>query len=168
MSVQRPSYPIELFTHSRHFVGTFEPLGALLDDINDPNRGDFYLTHVTFTPLDPTSPLKPVNVPEAVVRKHDVIFLFFRDKSAHEKFRLFTRTEQIIVYTTLFAAKGNFHLGAEQRVRDMFDTMRGHYQAMTEVTVFPLVKTQVALPREIDLILINNQNILFYHPAVQE
>jgi len=167
MDIRRPKYPVELFTHSRHFIGTFEPLGALLDDINDPNRGDFYLTQATFTPLDPASPFKPVSMPEVVVRKHDVIFLFFKDKSAHTTFRLLTRTEQVIVYTTLFAAKGEFHLGAEQRVRDMFDTMRGDYQAMTDVTIFPLIPTRVAMPREVDLILINTKNILFYHPVVQ-
>ncbi|MBN1933875.1 MAG: hypothetical protein JW934_04375 [Anaerolineae bacterium] len=168
MEMLRQSFPVELFTNARQFVGTFEPMGALLDDINDPNKGDLYLTQVTFTPLALASQFGPITVPEAIVRKHDVIFFYFKDKSAHQKFRLLARIEKMVVYTSTLAIKGDFHLGAEQRPRDMFDTMRGDFQAMTDVTIFPLHKTQAAIPREVDMILVNRQNILFYHPAGQD
>ncbi len=168
MEMLRQSYPVEMFTRTRHFAGTFEPLGALLDDINDPNKGDLYLSQATFTPLESGSQFGPVAVPEVIVRKHDVIFFYFKDKSAHDKFRLLARVEQIVVYTNMAALKGYFHLGVEQRPRDMFDTMRGDFQAMTDVTIFPLIKTQVAIPRQIDMLMINSRNILFYHPAIQE
>lgn len=168
MEMIRQSYPVELFTRTRHFLGTFEPMGALLDDINDPNKGDLYLTQATFAPLEPGSQFGAVTVPEAVVRKHDVLFFYFKDKSAHDKFRLLARTERVVVYTVAMAIKGDFHLGAEQRLRDMFDTMRGDFQAMTNVTIFPLIKTQVAIPRQVDMILINNKNVLLYHPATLE
>jgi hypothetical protein len=168
MEIARQVYPIELYTHTRQFAGTFEPVGALMNDINDPEKGDFSLAEATFTSLDPASQLGTVAVPQVIVRKHDVIFFYFRDKSAHEKFRLMTRTEQIIVHTATFAIKGDFHLGAEQNVRDMFDTMRGDFQAMTDVTIFPLIECKLAIPHEIDLIMVNSENILFYYPATQE
>jgi hypothetical protein len=168
MEINRQAYPIELYTRTRRFAGTFEPVGALMNDINDPEKGDFYLTDATFTALDPASQFGTVAVPEVIVRKHDVLLFYFADKSAHEPFRLMARTEQMIVHTSTLAIKGNFHLGAEQRTRDMFDTMRGDFQAMTDVTIFPLIDTKVAVPRKIDLIMVNSANILFYHPASQE
>ena len=75
-------------------------------------------------------------------------------------------TERVIVYTAAFALRGDFHLGAEQRVHDMFDTMKGDFQAMTDVTFFPLVETQVSLPRQSVLVLIDTTAIQIYHPEI--
>ncbi len=165
MEMIRQEYTVTMFTATRKFEGIFHPMGALFEDINDPEKGDFYLTEVTFSPLSPGSRFGLISMPEVVVRKHNVIFFYFRDKSAHEKLRLLTRTERIAVYTETFALQGDFHLGAEQKYRDMFDTMRGDFQPMTDVTLFPLLQTQVPLVREHDMILINTQNMYFYHPS---
>jgi hypothetical protein len=143
-------------------------MGALLADINDPEKGDFYLTEATFTTLAQDSKFPPVSVPEVVVRKLDTIFFYFEDESADEQFRLLNRTEKVIVYTATFALRGNFHLGAEQKIRDMFDTMRGDFQPMTDVTIFPLLQPRTAIPREQKMLLINTENIQLYHPVVAE
>ncbi len=168
MEFVRQSYPMELFSATRRFEGIYEPTGALFDDVNNPSKGDFALSKATCTVLSPDSLLSPVSLPEVVVRKHDVIFFYFKDESAHDKFRLLARTEKIVVYTATFALRGDFHLGVEQRVRDMFDTMRGDFQPMTDVTIFPLIKTQVPIPRQLKMAFINIKNIQLYHPLAQE
>jgi hypothetical protein len=168
MELIRQAYPAKMFTATRVFEGVYQPMGALLSDINDPDKGDFYLADATFTSLAQGSKFPPVSVPEVVVRKHDVIFFYFEDESADEQFRLLAREEEVVVYTAAFALRGSFHLGAEQRVRDMFDTMRGDFQPMTGVTIFPLVQPRTAISRECRMILINVKNIQLYHPVVAE
>lgn len=168
MEFVRQSYPMEFFSAARRFEGIYEPMGALLDDINSASKGDFFLSKATSTMLSPDSLLSPVSLPEVIIRKQDVVFFYFKDESAHDKFRLLTRTEKIVVYTATFALRGNFHLGVEQRVRDMFDTMRGDFQPMTDITIFPLIKTHVSIPRQLKMAFINIKNIQMYHPVIQE
>ena len=168
MEIIHHAYPVKIFTPTRKFEGVYQPVGALLGDINDPEKGDFYLTEATFASLAQDSKLPPVSVPEVVVRKHDVIFFYFEDESANEQVRLLVRPEEIVVYTAAFALRGNFHLGVEQRVRDMFDAVRGDFQPMTNITIFPLFQPRVAIPREQKMLLINTKNIQLYHPVVAE
>jgi hypothetical protein len=168
MELIQHAYPVKLFTSTRKFNGIYQPMGALLGDINDPEKGDFYLTEATFTALSQDSKFPPVSLPEVVVRKHDTIFFYFEDESADEQFRLLARVEKVVVYTAAFALQGNFHLGAEQRVRDMFDTMRGDFQPMTDVTIFPLFQPRTEIPRKQKMLLINTNRIQLYHPAIAE
>ncbi|MBN1584336.1 MAG: hypothetical protein JXA89_26755 [Anaerolineae bacterium] len=168
MEMIHHAYPVTLFTATRKFEGTYQPMGALLGDINDPEKGDFYITDATFTAIAQDSKFPPVSVPEVVVRKHDTLFFYFEDESVEEQFRLLTRVENVVVYTATFALRGNFHLGAEQKIRDMFDTMRGDFQPMTDVTIFPLVQPRIVIPREQKMLLISTKNILFYHPVIAE
>jgi len=169
MQAIKQSYPIEVFTATRYIKGIFEPTGALLAYINDPDNVAFYLTKATFTLLEPTPHFRPVTVPELMVCRNDILFFYFEQaEEVLEKLRLLKRVEQMIVYTPAFAIRGDFHLGAEQQPRDMFDTMKGDLQAMTDVTLFPLIRAQVQVPSEQKLIFINKQAIQLYHPAVAE
>ena len=168
MEMVQQAYPVKLFTTTREFEGAYLPVGAPSGDINDPERGGLHLTDTTFTALAQDSKFPPVSVPEIVVSKSDTIFFYFEDESTNEQFRLLARTERVVVYTAICALRGTFHLGVDQRLRTMLDTMRGDFQPMTDVTIFPLLQTRVAIPREKKMILINIKNIELYHPIATE
>jgi len=68
-----------------------------------------------------------------------------------------------------FLAEGGQPPFRERQIwRWVFQRRASDFQAMTDVTIFPLIETRVAVPREIDLIMVNTNNILCYHSAGQE
>jgi hypothetical protein len=166
MDIARRAYAIELYTMVYKVEGVFQPLGDLLEDINSPERACFYMSDLTFTPLDPGSRLPPLSVPEAGFSKRDVLLVCFKDENVVDELHLLRRVERLIVYTPAFALRGNMHLGVEQHIRDMLDTMRGRFQPMTEVTLFPLIDTQVDIPRAQSILLLNTDLVQVYYPEI--
>ena len=164
MEIQRPTYPIEIFTATRKVEGVFHPVGHVIDAVNDRERLGFYLTEATLTPLSSTSSLRPLAVPEAVVSKKEILFFRFKEKEQIRDLRMLQRVARMVVYTPAFALRGDFHLGGEQQPRDMFDTMKGNFQPLTDATIFPLIPTQVEYPRATELIFVNTQAVQMYHP----
>jgi hypothetical protein len=164
MEITRRSYLVDLFTATHKIEGVFQPVGDILISLNNAEQAYVPLSEATFTPLDPESPLRPASVPQVVVSKEDLIFACLRDEDVVEEIRMLRRVERIIVYTAAFALRGEFHLGVEQRIPDMLDTMRGHLQPITDVTVFPLIQTKVAIPRKQRLVLLNTHAVQMYHP----
>jgi hypothetical protein len=166
MEITRRSYPVDLYTAAFKVEGIYQPIGNLLDDMNRTDIKCIPLSDATFTALDPRSPLRSVSVPQVVVSKEDLLFLCFKDENTVDEFRMLPRAERIISYTSAFALRGDFHLGAEQQVRDMLDTMRGRFQPVTDVTVFPLFETKVTIPRERRLAVLDIQAVQMYHAQV--
>ena len=95
-----------------------------------------------------------------------MLFVYFKEEKVADELRMLRRTEPAILYTASFALRGDIHLGAEQQFRDMFDTMRGHFQALTDVTIFPLVETKVTVPRQARLIMFDITSVVLYHPEI--
>ena len=166
MQIQRKSYPVELYTATHKIEGIYQPVGHLLDDINSADKVTIPLSDATFTPLIPNARLRPVSVPIVGVSRSEILFVYFQDEKSVEDLRLLKRTEPAILYTASFALRGDIHLGAEQQFRDMFDTMRGHFQALTDVTIFPLIETKVSVPRQAKLLLFDITKLLLYHPEI--
>jgi len=166
MQIERKSYPVELYTATHKFEGTYQPIGHLIDDINDADKVTIPLLDATFSPLASDARMRPVSVPAVSVSRDEVLFVYFKEEQVADELRMLKRTEPAILYTASFALRGDVHIGAEQQFRDMFDTMRGHFQALTDVTIFPLIETQVSVPRQAKLLLFDITNVLLYHPEV--
>ncbi len=164
MDIPRRLYPVDILTPTHKVEGSLRPIGSLMNALNDPELGFLYLEKATISPL--RSALRPVVVPEMVVNKRDLLFIHFLDDSILEELRMFKRTERAVVYTQSFALCGDFHLGAEQQFRDMLDTMKGDFQPLTDVDIFPLFQVRTSVPRKSDLLLINIQAVKMYHPEV--
>ncbi len=168
MPVARPTFHVEMYTTSRKIEGDYQPSGALFADINAPDKKFFFLLQATVSPLLPDSVFRPVTVPELDVNKNDVLLFFFHDRSVIEQIPLLKRIIQTIVYTPMFALRGDFHLGAEQHPKDMFDTMKGSFQVMTDTTIVPLAPMQIQPPSEQSMIIINTLTMQLYYPVHQE
>ena len=166
MQIERKSYPVELYTATHKIEGTYQPIGHLIDDINHEDKVTIPLLDATFSPLAPSTRMRPVSVPTVSVSRSEVLFCYFKEEKVADELRMLRRTEPAILYTASFALRGDMHLGAEQQFRDMFDTMRGHFQVLTDVTIFPLIETKVNVPRQARLLLFDITKVLLYHPEV--
>jgi len=160
----RKSYPVEIFTRSFKIGGHLEPLGHLMDALNNPDRDSLLIHQGTVSSLSANGPLNSFTLEEIVLNKSDVFFISLTDKEDHSELNLLKRAEKMIVYLPLFVIRANFHLGGETRFRDMLDTLPGTFLPITDAAIFPLFVSRVAVPGHRDLLLINKKQITLYHP----
>ncbi len=167
MEIERRAYPIKVYTATHEVKGIHTPIGNFLTAIN--NEGVcFEMTDVTYTPLSPNAALRPISVPQAILHKDEILFIAFEEEGVAEDLTMLKRVDRLIVYTASFVLRGEMHLGAEDQVRDLLDTIRGRFQPLTEATIFPVVETQVSVASDYDLLLLNSTNIQLYHPENAE
>ncbi len=159
----RRSYPVEIFTTSFKIEGQLEPIGHLMDALNDPERDSMLIRQATVSPLSSGGPLSSLALEEMVLSKSDALFIYLADEQDRSALSLLKRVERVIVYLPLFVIRADFHLGGETRVRDMLDSLTGTFLPITDVAIFPLFAPQVAVPTRRDLLLINKKQITFYH-----
>jgi hypothetical protein len=167
MEIERRAYPVKVYTATHEVRGIHTPIGNLLTAIN--NEGVcFEMTDVTYTPLAPNAVLRPISVPQAVLHQDEILFIAFEEEGIAEDLTMLKRVDRLIIYTASFVLRGEMHLGAEDQIRDMLDTIRGRFQPLTEATIFPVVETQVRVSPDCDLVLLNTTSIQFYHPENAE
>ena len=166
MDVTRPPqklYPAEIYTSTFKLEGEIEPLGRLIDVLNDERRQYVVVRRVTMTPLHAASPMRTITVPEMSLNSLDVVFLSLKSAEDRAEIRLLPNIERIIAYTPLFILRANFHLGGEIRVRDMIDAMRATFFPITEVTLFPTFNPKAQLPSQYDFLIANKNFMHIYH-----
>ncbi len=159
----RKSYAVEIFTNSFKVGGQLEPVGRLMDALNNPDRDSLLIRQSTMSSLSANGPLSSFTLEEAVLSKSDVFFIYLTEQEDRSELNLFKRTEKAIIYLPLFVIRANFHLGGEMRFRDMLDTLPGTFLPITDAAIFPLFTSKVAVPNHRDLLLINKKQITLYH-----
>jgi hypothetical protein len=166
MEIPKRLYPVRVFTATHVMQGVHQPVGSFMNALNDADSICFAVNDATFEPLAARSMLRPVSVPEAVVNKHDILFICLLDDTLQNELNMLKRVERLIAYTPAFALRGDFHLGAEAQTRDMVDAFRGQFQPVTDVTIFPLIETNVDISRQESLVIVNTHALSPYHPDV--
>jgi hypothetical protein len=159
----RKSYPVEIFTSSFKVEGQLEPIGRLLNALNNPEGASILIRQATVSSLSASGPLSSFALEEIVLSKDDIFFISLTDEKDHSALSLLKRVEREIVYLPLFVIRADFHLGGETRFRDMLDTLPGTFLPITDAAIFPLFAPQVAVPSHRDLLLINKKQITLYH-----
>ena len=159
----RKSYPAEIFTNSYKVEGQLEPVGHLIDALNNPDSDLVLIRQGTVSSLSASGPLSSFALEEIVLSKSDILLVYLTDEEDHSELNLLKRVERVIVYLPLFVIRADFHLGGETRFRDMFDTMPGTFLPITDAAIFPLFEPKVAVPSHRDLLLINKEQITLYH-----
>jgi hypothetical protein len=164
MQIARRTYPVTVYTQARQIEGVYQAIGQFMTAINDPDSTCLVMDDATLTMLSPRVALRPVSVPQLVVNKDDVQFISFADQTVQNEAVMLKRVARVVAYTSAFVLRGNAHIGAEDSVRDLLDTLKGTFQPLTEAMVYPLIETRVSVPREHDLIVVNARAIQLYHP----
>ena len=166
MEIPKRLYPVQVYTATHVIEGEHQPVGSFMNAINEADNVCFAVNEATFTPLAAQTMLRPVSVPEVVVNKHNILFICLLDDTLQGELNMLKRVQRVIAYTSAFALRGDFHLGAEAQTRDMVDTFRGEFQPLTDVTIFPLIETRVNIVREQSMVIVNALAIQIYHPEV--
>ena len=165
-AVPRRLYPVRIYSSEQIFEGQLEPLGHLFDDLNDSTKTGFLLHQAHIAPLVAGSSLRPFSLEQVTVNKADFHLLYLVNADDRESLSLMIRTEMVIVYTSRFVIRGQFHMGGETRLRDFVDGLSSTFLAVSDATVFPLFQPSVDIPKSYPLLLINKHLITLYHPPM--
>ncbi len=162
-ALPRKSYEAEIITRDYKITGQLEPIGQLVDALNAADK-DYILTRqVSVWPLSPAVSLGAFRREQLILSKPDILFISLTDETDRAALRLLKRVERVIVHTPLFVLRGNFHLGGEMRVRDMFDTMMGTFVPMTDVSLFPLFTLKPPLRQTSEMLFLNKRHAQLYY-----
>jgi hypothetical protein len=158
-------HEVQILTVHFQFSGQLETVGDVATFVNDTVRDSLSLYDAYLTPLTPGSPLKGFNRPHVVVRKPQVVFLYFVSAETRDSFRVLQREELLVAYTPVAVCRGCFHMSAEARMRDFLDVVQEQLIPVTEAHIFPLVELPAPFPSEAEMILIGRSQLQSYHPA---
>lgn len=168
MALQAPPiqrHDVQILTVHFQFSGQLETIGPVLNFINDPSRDSLSLYDARLVPLTSSSPLKGLSRPHIVIRKPQIVLLYFTSAETRASIRRLARRELLVAYTPVAVCRGYCHMAAEASVRDFLDVASSDLLPITQVHVFPLIELPAPFPAEADLLLAGRTHLQFYHPA---
>lgn len=163
LSVQE--HPAEILTPRFQISGQLEAVGSLSTFINDAGRGSLTLVNATLSPIAAQGSIKTFACPRLVLRKSEVVLLYFTAEESRASIRPLVRRELLVAYTAVMVCRGYFHLPAEASIHEFIDLLPGQLLPVTDVRLFPLVCLPRPLPSEADLVLLGRNHLQFYHPV---
>ncbi len=154
-------YPVKMMTPSFLIHGLMEPVGPLLDYLNDVNRNSVPLYNATLYALG--SKLGPSTRPMVVIKKQDICGLYVDDAKGRATVQLLKRVERVIVHVPNLICRGEIHVGTETRQQDIFDVLIGVFFGLTNVSVFPTVQLPADFPNQPELLLAHKDTVQAYY-----
>jgi hypothetical protein len=159
---QVPRYSIQLVTTQFHLQGKMEPIGPIMDFLNDVNRQFIAFLDVTVSLLTP-GPLGQVTRSQIVIPKTDIVAMFIDDAGARASVQLLRRVERGFFYLPSLVCRAEMHLGADSRWQDALSLMPGDFFGITAVMAFPLAPLPGPFPQQTDLLILNRLHVKMLH-----
>ncbi|MBN1887738.1 MAG: hypothetical protein JW850_07095 [Thermoflexales bacterium] len=154
-------YPVQVLTPALLIHGTMEPMGSILDFLNDAKRGS--LAFVDATVYDLGGKFKPAKRRVVTIRKPEICALYVDDEAGRKSVQVFKRAEPLIIHLPQLVCRGNIHLGADTRLPDVFDVLVGQFFVLTDVAVYPMIPMPGPFPAKADLILSHKDTVQGYY-----
>lgn len=154
-------YPVKVITPSFLIHAQIEPMGPLLDYLNDAAR-----TSVPFwdaTLYDLSGKIQPSTRPMVVIQKSHVCGMYIDDAKGRESIRLLKRVQKLIAHVPNLIYRGEIHLGTETRDQDIFDVLIGQFFALTNASVFPTIKLPAEFPQQTEMLLVHKDALQAYY-----
>ncbi len=155
-------YPVKIITPLFLVHAQFEPMGPVVNFMNDAARTTVAFSEATLYDLH--GKLEPSTHPLVVFKKRDICCLYVDDARGRASIQLLQRTINIIVHVPNLICRGEVHVGAETRQADILDSLIGQYLVLTNVAVFPTVHLPADFPSRPELILGHKDAIEGYYP----
>ena len=159
---QMPRYPVQALTTAFHIQGMMEPIGPVINYLNDVNRQHIPFLEATVSPLTP-GPMGKIVRSELVVPKTDIVAIYLDSTEAQSSIQLLKRIERCIAYMPSLVCRAEFHLGADTRWQDMFSLMAGDFMAVTAATVFPRITLPGPFPPQANMMILSRLHVQMLH-----
>ena len=155
-------YTVQILTTQFHLQGKMEPIGPILDFLNDVNRQFFSFLEATASLLTP-GPMGQITRLQIVFPKSDMVAIFIDDAKARSSIQLLKRIERAFVYLPSLVCRAELHMGADSRWQDALSLMPGDFFGVTGAMAFPLSPLPGPFPQQTDLLILNRRHVKMLH-----
>ena len=160
----RPRHEAIVITTAFQITGQIEPIGPWLDFLNAKDK--FTLTVYNAHILAIGTSVGPApEKPQAYVNRNDVCFIYLPDRNAHQTVHMLKNVQPAIAHIGPVICRGEWHMGMDATLSTFVDDLPGHFFPITNADLHAKVAMPAPLPHKAELILVNRQNVLVYHPA---
>jgi hypothetical protein len=159
---QLPRYSVQILTIQFHLQGKMEPIGPILDFLNDVNRQFFSFLDATASLLTP-GPMGQITRSQIVFPKADIVAIFIDDAGARSSIQMLRRIERCFIYLPSLVCRAEMHLGADSRWQDALSLMPGDFFGVTAAMAFPLAPLPGPFPQQTDLLILNRLHVKMLH-----
>jgi hypothetical protein len=159
---QLPRYSVQVLTTQFHLQGKMEPIGPILDYLNDANRQFFTFLDATVSLLTP-GPISQNIRSQIVFPKTDIVAIFIDDASARASIQLLKRIERCFIYLPSLVCRAEMHMGADSRWQDALSLAPGDFFGVTAAMAFPLSPLPGPFPQKADLLILNRRHVKMLH-----
>src|SRR5512136_1341872 len=106
-----PRYPVQALTTAFHIEGAMEPIGPVINYLNDVNRQHIPFLDATVSLLTP-GPMGKIVRSQLIVPKTDIVAIYLDSAEAQSSIQLLKRLERCIAYLPSLVCRAEFHMGA--------------------------------------------------------
>jgi hypothetical protein len=159
---QVPRYTVQILTTQFHLQGKMEPVGPILNYLNDVNRQFFSFLDATASLLTP-GPMGQINRSQIVFPRSDIVAIFIDYPKARSGLQLLKRVERAFIYLPSLVCRAEMHMGADSRWQDALSLMPGDFFGVTGVAAFPLSPLPGPFPQQTDVLILSRLHVKMIH-----
>jgi len=159
---QLPRYTVKVLTTQFQIQGIMEPIGPIMDYLNDANRQFLSFLDATASLLTP-GPMGQITRTQMVFPKSDLVAIFIDDAKARSSIQLLKRIERAFIYLPSLVCRAEMHMGADSRWQDALSLTPGDFFGVTAVMAFPLSPLPGPFPQQADLLILSRLHVRMLH-----
>lgn len=157
-------YPVDILTANYRVSGELRPLGNPTIYLNDTSRTTLTVFDATIVPLRPGILLEPMAANALYVPKKEPHVLIM-GKLTLEEIKPPPKLAGIVALTDAFLLRGNFHMGMDTKVVDVFSVLAGPFFFASNLQIVSLYADAVAVHAAAGLAYVHRDAIRsFYVP----
>lgn len=157
------SFNVEIVSSGVLLRGAFEPKGDMLIYLNDKRYTVIRLDEVSLYPVAEGANIRGVKQPMMAITKASIQAVCVIDQVDMEHISLLSAKRPFVVYTSHYAIRGNLHVNADSRDDDIFDETKQFF-GFSDVSIYPIYSGRYYPVAKVPALMINQQQILAYHP----
>jgi hypothetical protein len=138
-------------------------VGVIDDSLNNEDYDYVTVLEGIASPWRQANPLKPIGYAEGVLKIADIFLVYPVDPEMQTKIKLMPRSERAIVYIGHFAVQANLTMGMDTALTGVMEAVTKRFLAITDVSVFPMFPSNVAMPEKMPVALLNRDKVQHFH-----
>lgn len=156
------TYQVEVVLGDYLVRAKLQPRGAMLIYLSDRQRPFLPFEDVEIHPLAVERQVNCVKQPNVIFNKNYLKFLSLTNEEDAKGEQLLASKRPAAFYTGMFAIQGQLHVNQDARDQDLLDETKDFF-AISEASVYPLVKVATPPTRHVPLLYISRTMIQGYH-----
>ena len=159
----RPRLNTLVITPSLQITGQMEPAGSWIDFLNSRDKHTFSLYSARLMSIGGASSV--VEREQVTVNRHLIYLLAFPEMGVRETIPLMRNAVTAIFHAGSILCRGDIHMGMDTSLAVFLDEFNGEFIPVTDASLHSTIAMPAALPKQLDVALLNRSQIQVYFPA---